>query len=232
MYSTNEHRYSVPTHNRFMLLDNLTTEVNNQSTCNVDSSGQQSIKTRDRRSKNSRRRRDEPYHINVSNTPENKLVNIRSTSQVRRNNHQAACQRLKNKISSMTFEQLVDYCTSRVISPVVRRIISKYHPYLLDTYWVHDCSSPGAYLAYLCITGSRQSNVKALEYCLLMKNDTSEVVKIMNEKLSSGWLKDLTRDGDVEPNPGPMFHHHIYMTTYSSLIRSCCTPDNCRTYLT
>ena len=217
MYSTNECCYSVPTHNRFMLLDNLTTDINDQSTCNVDSNEQQSFKTRDRSSKISRRRWDESCHTNMSNAPENKLVNIRSTSQVRRNNHQAACQRLENKISSMTFEQLVDYCTSRVLSPVVRRIISKYHPYLLDIYWVHDSSSPGAYLAYLCITDSQQSNVKALEYCLLMKNDTSEVVKIMNKKLSSGWLKDLTRDGDVEPNPGPMYHHHIYMTTYSSM---------------
>ena len=203
----NEYTYTVLTSNRFEILDNLEVEVNSQYVSEKPMINR-AIKNRVTRSRNNKLNENAP---NQQCSDRSKYAN--SSLLQRRNNHIAACKRLEDKISSMPFEDLIDYCTSRVLTKTVKNLVKNHHPYLFDVHWIHDSKSPGAYLAYICASNYQLSKADALGYCLDLNRETSEAVNVIYEKFSTGWLRDLTRDGDVEPNPGPMSHQRSRIYT-------------------
>ena len=196
-----EYKYSVATSNRFHVLDELEQEITNTQYESSDQSQISSNKFRLKWPRNHQQRVKKLTHMRKSHLQSNN--NSATSPAERRKNHNAACRRLEDKIQSMSFDEIVEYCTSRVLSPMVKRFVRDHHPNIFDLEWIQANRNRAAYLTYLCVSGCYQSKADALGYCLHLNIDTSDAVAYINDKFSTGWIKDLTRDGDVEPNPGP-----------------------------
>ena len=161
--SLHQYNYSVPTSNRFKLLDELEAEVNRQY---VSIEQETNLMNKDR-STNSRISHSNQRRVNTPKKEwKDKTRKSTASPLQKKNNHIAACKRLENKIYNMPFKELVDYCTSRVLTPTVKNLVKINHSYLFDVNWIHDSRSPGAYLAYICASNHRLSKADALGYCL------------------------------------------------------------------
>ena len=203
-----EFMYGVETFNRFEILDNLEREISSPP---VSPDQQQYLHSKPRFKQLNSTRNNRVKKSSQSSVSDHNVKYSRVSYEDRKVNHLAACRRLESKISSMNFDEIIDYCTSRVLSPNIKRLVISYHPYIFDVLWIDNNRSPAAYLAYLCVSNHVQSKYDALAYCLNLKIETSEAATYISSKFSTGWLKDLTRDGDVEANPGPIYLSSMVM---------------------
>lgn len=116
-------------------------------------------------------------------------------------NHQAAYTRINTKIRIMPRNELIEYVLTHKITEVTLRAIEKHHDWVFDWVTAIKHGDMGHYLAFSILT--KKTKLDTLNECLHISPEFGPIIRGFTPA-ERGWVRQLTDDGDIEANPGPM----------------------------